>query len=314
MHEGPVAALPVQQQSNRHICPQAVGVSLGDLQGQVPLLTHSSNSKLRTMSEPVPLLHCAVDPVVSHADRWKELNSELKQNGHCEGSQSSDMAPEKGQDEEGSDPECPGAEYLKRCETISPQRQEGSPAETPSSNELLSTFSPALDRSGCNHLPASTNATEDSSLDLLRVVKHKPSAIVFCDYDHGSDNQVICANESSDGRESSSSASGKGVGADDDDEEDEFPEMLRYKEFLVSRQRRSLNRNRKGLRKRQDAKPVSTASGSQKSISEVKPELTGSQEEQGTQQSNEKQVRIMKEERSNNKYESYSLCRIGKTV
>lgn len=220
MHDGPVAALPVQ-----HLYPQAAGVSLGDLQGQDPLLTQSSSSKLRTMSEPVPLLRCAPGP--SPAQRWKELKvdisspckPDLKQNGHCECS--SDTAP--------------GA--------------------------------------------AAVNTSEDSSLDLLRIVKHKPSAIVFCD------NQVV-----SDVGESSSSITEEGEGDVDDD--DDFPETLQYKEFLVSRRRRNLSRHRKCLRKRQDAQPSSAAaSGWQKPTNEDRPESAGSQEEEETQQDNGQQVR-----------------------
>lgn len=313
MLEGPVAALPVQQQPNRHIYPQAVGVPLGDLQGQVPLLTQSSNSKPTTMSEPVPLLHCAPDPVASQAQRWKDLKMDissacdtvkpdLKQNGHPECSQSSDVAPVTGLDMEVSDPGCQAAvhsnsqmeaEYLKHCGAISPQQQEGSLTETSLSTEDLSAFSPALDKSSRSHLP------EDCSLDLLRIIKHKPSAIVFCDYDCSTDNQVIFANESSDGRESSSSTTEEGEG--DGDEEDDFPETLQYKEFLVSRHRRNLSRNRKGLRKRQDAQPNSTASGWQKPTNKGRPEFTGSQEEEETLQNNGKQVRKTRREKSDNK-------------
>ncbi len=313
MREGPVAALPVQQQPNRHIYPQAVGVSLGDLQGQVPLLTQSSNSKLRTMSEPAPMLHCAPDLVASHAQRWKELKvdissacdtakPDLKQNGQPECSQSSDVTPGTGLVMEVSDPGCwdaghsnsqMEARHLKHCGAISPQQQEGSPTETSLSNEGLSAFSPALDKSSCSHLP------EDCSSDLLRIVKHKPSAIVFCDYDCSTGNQVIVTNDSSDGGESSSSSTEEEEG--DDDEEDDFPETLQYKEFLVSRRRRNLSRNRKGLRKRQDAQPNSTASGWQKPTNKGRPEFTGSQEEEETPQNNGKQVRKTRQEKSDNK-------------
>ncbi|KAF6722177.1 hypothetical protein FQA47_018900 [Oryzias melastigma] len=48
------------------------------------------------------------------------------------------------------------------------------------------------------------------------------------------------------GKESSSSS----LKAEEGD--DDFPETLQYKEFLVSRHRRNLSRNRKCLRRRQD--------------------------------------------------------------
>lgn len=223
---------------------------------------------------------------------------DLKQNGHCECSQSSDMAPGTGRDMEVHSNSQMEAEYLKRhCRDISPQQQTWSPTETSLSDELHYSFSPALDESDCNHLPASGNASEDCSLDLLRIVKHKPSAIVFCDYDCSADNQEIFAIESSDGGESSSStAEGEG---DDDDDEDGFPETLQYKEFLVSRRRRNLSRNRKCLRKRQDAQPNSTSSGWQKPTDKGKPEFTGSREEEDTLQNNGKQVRKTRQESEN---------------
>lgn len=275
-----------------------MGVSFGDLQGQVPFLTQSSNSKLRTMSEPVPLLRCAPDPLAGRAQRWKELNMDIsspcdttkpdfKQNGHCEGSQNSDMAPGTSPDVEVSDLGSRAAEYLKHCGAISPQQEEGSTIEVPS----------ALDRSSCNHLPASVNASED----LLRIVKHKQSAIVFCDRDCSSDNQVIFANESSDTGASSSSTTEEG-----DDDEDDFPETLQYKEFLVSRRCRNLSRNRKGLRKRQDAHPKSTASGWRKPTGKDKPRtFTGIQEEQDTRLNNGKQVRQTRQEKSDNKHREF---------
>ncbi|KAG7999780.1 hypothetical protein GBF38_000055, partial [Nibea albiflora] len=146
MREGPAAVLPVQQQPNRHINPEAG--CLFDLQGRVPLLTQNFSSKLGTMSEPVPL------------------------------------------------------------QTLSSGSAGQSCAE--------------MEGAGDGH-------------------------------------QVIFANESSDGRESSSSTTEVGEGDDDDDEEDDFPEMLQYKEFL-------------------------------KPTNEGKPEFIGSQEEQDTPQNNGKQA------------------------
>lgn len=240
MHGGP-EAVQQQQQPNRHIHPLAVAAPLGDLKVQDPLLTERSNNKLRTMSEPAPLLHCAPGPVASHAQRWKEPKvvisntTDVKQNGHCE------------------------------C-------------------------SSDVDKSSCNHPPASANASEDCSSDLLRMVKHKPSAIVFCD------NQVT-----SDVGESSSSSTEERE--DDDDEEDDFPEASQYKEFMVSRRRRNLSRNRKCSRKRQDAQPNgAAASGWQKPTNKGKPESAGSQEEEETlQKNNGEQVRKTRQEASDNK-------------
>lgn len=296
MHEGPVAALPVQQQPNRHTYPQAVG----DLQGQVPFLSQSSSSKLRTMSEPVPVLCCAPDPVDSHAQRWKEMKMDIaspcndsQQSGHCERSQSSDVAPGTGLDLELSDVDSGAAVDLKNCGDISTQQQEGSPVDTSLSDPASS---PALDKRSHKQLPASVNDSEECSVDLLRIVKHKPSAIVFRDHKCSSDNQVTVANDSSDSGGSSSSNT-KEVESDDGDEEDDFPDALQYKEFLVSRRRRHLSRNRKCSRKRQDAQPNGTVA---RPDSESKPEFTGSQEEQEIPQNNGAQVRKTRWEESDN--------------
>lgn len=245
------------------------------------------------MSESVPLLLCALDRVTSHTTKWNELKmdksslhdapvSDFRQNGHCECRQSSDMSPGAGQDMEVSSLDRRAAvhsdsqmeaENVKDCGAKIPQQKDESPADTPT----------VLDKCCHKHLPASMNTPED----VLRVVKHHPSAIVFCDYDCGTGNQVI--NESSDGGESSSSTSKEVEGEDGDD--DDFPATLQYKEFLVSRRRRNLSRNRKCLRRRRDAQPNSTPSDWQKLNNKGKPGFTGSQEEEDTWEKNGKQVR-----------------------
>lgn len=264
MREGPVAALPVEQ----HICPQAAGASSADLQGQVPFLTQSPGSSLGAVSQPVPLPRCEPAAVallkVDILSSCSAMEPELKQNGLCE---------------------CPGAaqEILLRPAAVSSPQQE----ETSSSSA----------ESSCKHLPASGSAPEDSSADQLRIVKHKPSAIVFCD------NQVTVASESSDGRESPPSTT------EDNGEEDDFPKTLQYKEFLVSRQRRSSNRSRKGLRRRADAWRGGPASGWQKPTEEGQPEFTGSQEEEEAAKNNGSQVGKTRQEESDNKQRErhYSL-------
>lgn len=304
MHDGLVAALPVQQQPDRHIYPQAVGVPLDDLQGQVPLLTQSFTSQRGTMSEPVPLLSCAPDPVASHAQRWMELRThhdstcgttkpDLKQNRHSGSGRNSHLAPGPGQDMEVSDRDARAAAHsdFKReahCEATPPQQQDERPTETSCPDGLPPALSPALDDSSCSRLPAPVSASEDCSMDLLRIVKHHPSAIVFCDYDcTACDKQETVANGSSDGGESTSSDAGEGEG-DHDGEDDVFPETLQYKEFLISRRRRNLSRNRKCLRNRQDAQPNDAPSSWQKPTDEGKAEFTGGQEEE---ENNGRQVR-----------------------
>lgn len=205
------------------------------------------------MSEPAPLLNHAPDSVASHAHKWKELKMEAQ-----------DGAP------------------------LPPQQEEG-PTEASRPDELLSACSPAADNSQ-GHLGESENPAEDCSMDLLRIVKHKPSAIVFSDYDCSTDDQVIFATGSSDGGESPLSTTEEGEG--DYDEDDDFPETLQYKEFLVSRHRRNLSRNRKCLRKRQDGQPNNTASYWQQPTNKGKPEFTGSREEEDTMQSNGKKVKL----------------------
>ncbi|CAB1458209.1 unnamed protein product [Pleuronectes platessa] len=222
MLEGPVTA--VQQQPNREIYPQAVGVSLDGLQGQVPFPTQSSSSHRRTMSEPVPLLNSAPDPGAGQDRRRREMkmenrstcdptNPDSKQNGH------------------------------------SSEQQEGSPSVSPS---------------------------EDCSSDGLRIVKHQPSVIVFCD--HGCDHRGTVSNGSSDGGESSSPSTEEGEG--DNDEDDDFSETLQYKEFLASRRRTNSSRNRKSLRKREDAQLGGSASGRPKPTDQDSAKSTGMGEEE----------------------------------
>lgn len=144
-------------------------------------------------------------------------------------------------------------------------------------------------RDGFNQLPSDRNLSEDCSTDL-RIVKHKPSAIVFCDHDLTPKGQAGLK-ESSDSRGSSSPTTEDGERQDDNDEDD-FLQASQHKEFLVSRRRRVLCRNRKSLRKRLDALPKGTmASGWRKAASEAKPEVTGAPEERDAGRNNGKQVR-----------------------
>lgn len=213
------------------------------------------------------------------------------QNRHRDGSQNSVLAPGTGQDMEVSGLGGRAVEYLKHCGSSSPEQGEEGTAE----------FFSVLERRGCDCLPVSVNASEDGSLDLLRIEKYKPSAVVFCDYDRNSDDQMVFASESSETGESSSSTTEDGERQDDNDEDD-FPEMLKCKELLISCHRRKLSRNRKVLRKRPDAYPRSTASGWRKPTSEGKPEFTGSKEELDTVLNNGKQVRKTGQEESDNKH------------
>lgn len=280
MHEGSVAAWPVQQQA----CLKSVRVSLDGLRGQVPLLTHTSISQRRTMSEPVRLLDCSPDSVGTYNQSWeeKEVDSsspeesddlDSQQSGHCV---DLDLVHEEELIIEESDLEtAAGAMLLHQEDTLSPA------SSCP--GDLVSAFSLAQDNSGCSPVPASVTASEDPSVDSPRIVKHQPSVIVFCDFDK----QVVSSNRSSDGAETSSSNTGEAEG--DNDEDDDFPETLQYKEFLVSRRRRNLSRNRKCLRKRQDAQPNSSASGCQKHSNQGTAELAASDEEE--EESDGKQVR-----------------------
>lgn len=193
----------------------------------------------------------------------------------------SDMALEPVQDQDVSDQNGQTAKNLKHCRALSCQQEDRSDTEVVS----------VTDGDRCNHLLSSVNSSEDCCLDL-RIVKHKPSAIVFCDHDCSSDKHGTL-NESSDTGESSFLPTEEGECQDDSDEDD-FPQALQYKEFLVSHRRRVLSRNRKSLRKRLDAHPKSTTSGWRKSTGEGKPEFTGGQEEREAGLNNGKQVRQSK--------------------
>lgn len=139
-----------------------------------------------------------------------------------------------------------------------------------------------MEGSSSDHRPKSVNLPEDCSLDLLRIVKHKPSVIVFGDHD----NQENSASEGSEDQAFPLSPT-KGLNGDG---EDAFPQTLQFKELPgVSHRRRNLNRNRKVLRKRQDARPNSFPLNSRNPSTEVKSVFTGSQEQQEPLSNNGKQ-------------------------
>lgn len=121
----------------------------------------------------------------------------------------------------------------------------------------------ALDtpQEGCLDAPG---PGEGSSMDLFCIVKHKPSAIVFSGDDNISPPRAFVT-QSLDGEESSSGDEDEG-GDDLEEEEDEekdeeIPELPQYKEFLVSRRRRNVSRNRKRLRKGQELPPTGSLIG-----------------------------------------------------
>lgn len=204
------------------------------------------------MSGPVPL---ALGDVAVSAPQRREHRSDfssdytkLRHNGHCEGSD--------------------GA------------------AEVPVvvlNVELSELRRPATGRSHSDHMPKSVNTPIDCSLDLLRIVTHKPSVIVFCDHD----NQANSASDDSETQEFSLSPSEEGGNGDC---EDAFPETFQFKELPgISHRHRNMNRNRKVLRKRQDARPKSFPLDSRNPSSQVKSVFTGSQKQQEPLSHNGKQ-------------------------
>lgn len=231
-------------------------------------MTQRSKSKLRTMSEPVPLLHPTLDPLTSCGWIGLLIDTSLPCDSDQQiGRQNVDVVPETAVVSEQSSEE---AKKLTHCGALACQRE-------------------AKVVSGSNLLPSHVNLSEDCSTDL-RIVKHKPSAIVFFDRDPTSECQEGLK-ESSDSGGSSLPSTEDGERQDDNDEDD-FLQASQHKEFLVSRRRRVLSRNRKSLRKRLDALPKSTvASGWRKSANEAKPEVAGGLEERETGRRNGKQVR-----------------------
>lgn len=235
---------------------------MGACQGQFLLPLSSSRSKLTAMSGPVPLALCDV-AVPAHRSDISSDYSEVRHNGHCEGSDGAAVLPATVQD----------------VELAEPRR----PATGPSQQVFEGTAEVMSETEGSNsdHMPKSVATPEDSSLDLLRIVKHKPSVIVFGDHD----NQANSASEGSDTQEFPPSPTEEGVNGDG---EDAFPETLQFKELPgISRHHR--NRNRKVLRKRQDARPKSFPLDSRDPSSEVKSVFTGSQEQRQPLSNNGKQ-------------------------
>ncbi|XP_054907248.1 uncharacterized protein LOC129373393 [Poeciliopsis prolifica] len=251
------------------------------------------------MSGPASLFDATLDPVAGQVKHWKDLKidstSGLSQSVYTP----SGFAPEDIEvtDTNGGDAAWSGSLFLEqnvnKRGAAAPEQQEEPPAVTPHPAEIPSAFSALFDTSCDNHLFECVNSTEDTSPDVLRIIKHKPSAIVFCDYE-GSLATVM--KESSDSRESSSSSpASKEESEDEEADVDEFPETLQYKEFLVSRHRRNLNKNRKFLRKRPEVLPHGPAADRPKtSKSNMRLECAGGKEEEDTRQECDSMILLMK--------------------
>lgn len=222
------------------------------------------------MSGPVPLALCDVAvPVQKQKVHRSDISSdysEVSHNGRYEGSDGAAVVPATVLDVELSELRRPAA---------GPSQQIGQGTAAVMSE---------MEGSSSDHRPKSVNLPEDCSPDLLRIVKHKPSVIVFGDHD----NQENSASEGSEDQAFSPSPT-KGLNGDG---EDAFPQTLQFKELPgVSHRRRNLNlnRNRKVLRKRQDARPNSFPLNSRNPSTEVKSVFTGSQEQQEPLSNNGKQ-------------------------
>lgn len=220
------------------------------------------------MSGPVPLALCDVAvPVQKQKEHRSDISSdysEVSHNGRYEGSDGAAVVPAAVLDVELSE--------LRRPAT-GPSQQTGQGTAAVMSE---------MEGNSSDHRPKSVNLPGDCSPDLLRIVKHKPSVIVFGDHD----NQENSASEGSEDQAFFPSLT-KGLNGDG---EDAFPQTLQFKELPgVSHRRRNLNRNRKVLRKRQDARPNSFPLNSRNPSTEVKSVFTGSQEQQEPLSNNGKQ-------------------------
>lgn len=237
-------------------------------------ITQRSNSKLRTMSEPVPLLHPTLDPLASRG--WISLL--------MDSSPPCDFFPQTGLHNE---------DVIQETECISEQSSEETKNRTRCASLTCRQEAKKVVlvgvRDSFNQLPSLGSLSEDP-----RNVKHKSSAIVFCNQDLAFKDQTTLK-ESSDRRGSSSPTTEDGERQDNNDEDD-FSQASQHKEFLVSRRRRVQSRNRKSLRKRLDGLPKGTmASGCQRKVaSEARPEVTVDPEEKEAGQNNRKQVREKK--------------------
>ncbi|KAL0994855.1 hypothetical protein UPYG_G00128140 [Umbra pygmaea] len=120
----------------------------------------------------------------------------------------------------------------------------------------------------CDPEPAETGASMDQE-DIKQILSVSVDAELEL-WTRTVDSQVFGPapsqdNQSSDGEESSLAdvEDGDDGEADNDEEEDngEVPELPQYKEFLLSRRRRNLSRNRKALRKGLEVQPISSLIG-----------------------------------------------------
>lgn len=229
------------------------------------------------MSGPASLFNTTLDPAASHIkDSYPDIPTGAAHTVCLE------VTDTDGGDAAQS--ECSYSEQnVKWRGAAAAEQQEERPTVMPHPAEIPSGCSPLLGTSCDNHLSECINSSEDTSLDVLRVVKHKPSAIVFCDHE-GS--HLAAVSESSDGRESSSSSSTSKEASEDDDV-DVFPGTLQYKKFLVSRHRRSLNKNRKFLRKRPEVLSHGAAADWQMtSINKARPDSASRMDEEDARQVN----------------------------
>lgn len=302
-----MATLPVQP--HKHICPQdSVVLPQGDLLGR---MERSSDTLLSSVSEPVPLLRCVPpDPTASRAERLTGKDQgELKvdDSSPCvspeldpekDGNKRSAPTPEQGPGtgrvtevldlDRHAAVDCNGELEPENAEHGGANLpQEGGESPTETLGPGTSSFpSPPLSPGRAEVLMAPQPVIMDisegyPSVDQLRIVKHKPSAIVFSDHDpDNTDSKRTFVNESSDSEESSSASDEEGDGDDDEEEDDDdvFTEMSHYKEFLVCHRLRHVSRNRRWSGKRQEVLLNST-SACLSPANKSRPESTGDEEE-----------------------------------
>ncbi|CAL8363242.1 unnamed protein product [Lota lota] len=138
--------------------------------------------------------------------------------------------------------------------------------------------------------PASRNEPQEGFTgDQLRVVKHKPSFIVFRDcVVHSAPRPTSAVQAHSDVGGSSSATTEEEEDCHEDDEKveeaDFIPELLQYEGFLVSRRRGNLATSRKCLRRRRDVLVI----GSANPITAVS--MDSEEEEEDGAKSNSEQV------------------------
>ncbi|CAL8401232.1 unnamed protein product [Boreogadus saida] len=314
MDEGPVGVLPSQPSPGGLPPP-------GPLHGFPPpptpleIQASRAHARARTLAWDVPAGPAAEPPQWAHCGG--PLGALLWSRNGCAGAGAADRSPHSSPRSEGV---CGSDGTVKPTpengDMLSPERGPGArPASGPEPENVedrgpvrTSNPSPLPGPGGPQQGPPtattppppgsrSESRAGSAGGDHLRVVKHKPSFIVFRDFDADGarrPGRVVRRAESDAGGSSASSSSSATTEEEEDcrddqekaEEADLIPELSQYEGFPVSRCRRNLATSRKCLRRRRDVPVIGSADPVAAAVS-ADSEEEEEEEEEGAKNNNE---------------------------